>query len=144
MKSKSNTRTILDILASKLSLLILGGITLWLGYLAAEEMHERYKVKLEITRLKEEIVTLEKKNNDLSSLINSFEDPAIIELEAKKRLNLKKPGEEVAVIVGGNDDGANINITDNREAEIISSETSQEKKENEEPNVLKWWRYIVE
>lgn len=144
MKSKSNTKIILDVLASRLSLLVLGGVTLWLGYLAAEEMHERYKIKQEITRLKEEITTLEKKNGDLASLISSFDDADVIELEAKKRLNLKKPGEEVAVVVGGSDDDASTNITDSNESEIIRSETSQEKRESEDPNVLKWWKYITD
>lgn len=148
MKRKSNTKTVLDILASRISLLILGGITLWLGYLAAEEMHERYKIKQEITRLKEEIITLERKNNDLASLINSFDDPETIELEAKKRLNLKKPGEEVAVIVGNDEEELGGDTGNSKDAILVSTlvntEDSGSDKDGDVSNPIKWWRYVNE
>jgi len=109
-------------------------------------MHERYKVKKEIDRLKEEIISLEKRNNDLSSLIGSFEDPNVIELEAKKRLNLKKPGEEVVVIVRDGQSAEDLNISNNEEGETIAganSENNENKEINYVSNAIKWWKYIA-
>ncbi|OGZ57700.1 MAG: hypothetical protein A3B96_00515 [Candidatus Spechtbacteria bacterium RIFCSPHIGHO2_02_FULL_43_15b] len=146
MKRKNNVKRIINILASRLSLLILGSITIWMGYVAGQEMHERYKVKKEIDRLKEEIISLEKRNNDLSSLIGSFEDPNVIELEAKKRLNLKKPGEEVVVIVRDGQSAEDLNISNNEEGETIAganSENNENKEINYVSNAIKWWKYIA-
>lgn len=42
---------------------------------------------------------LEKINQDLTRSLQKFDNPEFVEREAKDRLNLKNPGEEVAVIV---------------------------------------------
>ena len=99
MARKSNVKFIIDIFASKVSLLLLGALTAWLGYSVAKEAYRKHQIQQEIEVLREEILGLENRNSDLSSLLDSFGDSKNVELEAKRRLNLKKPGEEVAVIL---------------------------------------------
>lgn len=43
--------------------------------------------------------SLEKRNQELIQLLQKFDNPEFLEREAKDRLNLKNPGEEVAIIV---------------------------------------------
>jgi len=90
MARKSNAKFIIDVFASRVSLLLLGALTAWLGYSVIKEAYGRQQVREEIETLRQEILEFENRNNNLSSLIGSFEDPGNIELEAKRRLNLKK------------------------------------------------------
>ena len=140
MARRSNVKFIIDIFASKISLLILGSLTMWLGYSAAKEAYRKHQVQAEIDALKIEILELERKNSSLSSLIESFKDPQNIELEAKRRLNLKKPGDEVAVILRDKDnEGQNI-------AQGDSYDTVQDDSQGSLKDVLnpvKWWQYIT-
>jgi len=140
MSRKHNVKFAINVLASRGSLLVLGLLTIWLGWSAAKEAYKKYQVKKEIDKLSQEILNLEQKNSNLVSLIDSFQDPDVVELEAKRRLNLKKQGEEVAVILRDkNDEPQNIvqqDEIDSFEAKLIEQDASQS-------NVLKWWRYIT-
>lgn len=145
MPIKHKPKLVLDILASKVSLLILGSITVWLGISVAKEAYRKHQVQLEIARLKAEIIAVEHKNSNLASLINSFKEPEVVELEAKKRLNLKKPGEEVAVILRDNkDEHQNIikGISRETTSEVSSITRSDEESDNLS-NPIKWWQYIT-
>ncbi|MFY9457641.1 MAG: septum formation initiator family protein [Candidatus Spechtbacterales bacterium] len=141
MAPKRNAKFVLDIFASKISLLILGLLTAWLGYSVAKEAYRKHQVEREIQALKQEILELERKNIDLSSILDSFGDPKNIELEAKRRLNLKSPGEEVAVILRDKNDESQ-NIVRNYINENDSA-VKDEGKENALLNPLKWWQYIT-
>lgn len=141
MHKRSKTRQIVDILASRGSLLVLGSITIWLGFSAAKATYHRHQAQAEIAKLKAEIIELDQRKNSLASLIDSFNDPETLALEAKKRLNLKKPGEEVAVILRDKNDESQ-NIVKKNDANAPITATS---KESQEPsNPLKWWRYLTE
>lgn len=144
MRTISKTRQIIDLLAARGSLLILGAVTVWLGASVAKEAYRKHQVQEEIARLKAEVIALEAKKTNLASLIDSFHDTATIELEAKKRLNLKKPGEEVAVILRDkNDEAENIvQATGDTAKDSVSAELNQDTKSWLD-NPLKWWTYIT-
>lgn len=140
MARKRNAKFVLDIFASKVSLVILGLLTAWLGYSVVKEAYRKHRVEREIQVLKQEILELERKNVDLSSILDSFGEPRNVELEAKRRLNLKSPGEEVAVILRDkNDESQNIvrNYGDENDG------GKDESQENGLRNPSKWWRYIM-
>lgn len=59
----------------------------------------RREVGRKIEEIKKEISRLEGENQALRADISYKESPAYLEREARERFNLKKPGEEVAVIV---------------------------------------------
>lgn len=48
--------------------------------------------------LQSKIAELEKSNRDLTSLLNYFRSPEYLELEAKQKLNVKRPDEQVAFV----------------------------------------------
>jgi len=52
-----------------------------------------------VDALKKELEELGAENEELKNFIANFEKEFYIEKEAKKRLNLKKPGEKVVVII---------------------------------------------
>lgn len=139
MSPKRKPNILFKIFLSNGSLLILGVLTAWLGFATAKEVYKNYEAKRGVDKLKDEIQALEKKNLDLASLIDSFSDPEIIELEAKRRLNLKKPGEEVAVILRDKNDELQ-NIVQDQGSVMEDSATPEDK---EPSNPIKWWRYIT-
>jgi len=141
---KRNAKFIIDILASKVSLLALGLITAWLGLSVTKEMLRKHEFRQEIAKLQQEILELEQKNNSLSSFVDSFQDLDVIELEAKKRLNLKKAGEEVAVILRGKDDESNVLeqvLYEENEASL--STPDEDMRLSILDNPMKWWEYIT-
>lgn len=138
-KRNSNIKFVINILASKGSLLVLGLLTVWLGASAAKEAYKKHQVKKEIDKLSQEILSLEQKNSNLVSLIDSFKDSDTVELEAKRRLNLKKQGEEVAVILRDkNDEPQNIVQQDEPGINIEDLTVSRDPS-----NAVKWWEYIT-
>lgn len=143
MATRRNTKFVLDILASRISLLVLGAFTAWLGVSVAKEMYQKHQVNKEIAHLQQEILDLTNKNNDLASFLDLFDDPNTVELEAKRRLNLKKPGEEVAVILRDKNNEEQNVVRGN---DILHRDTSSESKESGSSilaNPLKWWQYIT-
>jgi cell division protein FtsB len=58
----------------------------------------RAEVQQEVTALRQEISTLEGKNQELHRFIDYYNTPEFREREARLRLGLQKPGEKVVVI----------------------------------------------
>ena len=77
----------------------LGVVLLWLGGIASREVIQKIQTGYAVSQLEKEIEELGEENEQLSAYIDKFNDPNVIEYEAKKRLNLRKPGEEVAVVL---------------------------------------------
>jgi len=102
------------------------GITLF-GYMLlslARTSYLNYTTNREITNLENEIVELEKSNQKIQTDLEYYKSDAYKERVARQRLGLKKPGEEVIVVV---------------------PDESGEKKEEKPPlpNYRKWWEFIA-
>jgi len=114
--------------------LVLGAIFLVLIACALyKETEKKKKVQDEINKLKEEAVFIEKQNMKLSERINYLESKDFQEKEAKDKLNLQNPDENVVVIKPG--------IVKEKEAEIQQDNT-EKKVIIKESNFEKWWRYF--
>ncbi len=95
----------------------------------ARAYYKDYKVRQEISRLQEEVKSLENKKIDSLSLLEYVTSDQYVEDTARVELNMKKPGEQVIFIK---------DLTEKRDSEL---ETDQEEKELSNP--LKWWYYIM-
>lgn len=87
------------VFSSKIFLSFLFAIFLILSFSLGREFYRKFKLSRELDSLKSEIDKLENKNKDMSSLIEYFNKEGSLEKEARLRLNLKKPGENVVVIL---------------------------------------------
>ena len=142
MTPKRKIPRFIEVFASRISLLILGGLTLWLGASAGRRAYQAYTLQRELARVQLEAGDLEQKNAATAILLDSFQDPKKLELEIKKRLFMKKPGEEVAVIVrdqkeelsGAQPSSRTIDATSNHREDQEAQKLS---------NPIKWWRYIA-
>ena len=81
-------------------ILVLVGLG-WVAFLLTKVTINKSLVARELDDLKSEIAKLESKQTQLSSLSQYFQSESFIEKEARQKLNLQKPGEEVVFLVSG-------------------------------------------
>jgi len=72
-------------------LVILAG----LGVVLSREILRRAQIGSEIANLEQDIGQLESRNDDLEGLISYFQSDTFLELEAREKLNVQRPGEKV-------------------------------------------------
>jgi len=121
------------ILSSRIFIIVGILAIIFIGFSLSKETYRNYQIQKEIQTLEEEIVKLEKNNDDLTNLINYFKTESYQEKEARQKLNLQKEGEKVVVIT-----------EDNIQSEDFIQEFNQvEETEGKEiSNPRKWWNFI--
>ena len=78
---------------------LLLGLVAVLGFGVAKQAKRNYDLHTEVGGLEQETSVLDERNNELRAQIDNFQNPSTIDKEARKRLNLKKDGEEVVIIL---------------------------------------------
>lgn len=109
---------------------LLLGLVAVLGFGVAKQTKRNYDLHAEVSGLEQEISALDEKNVELRAQIDNFQDPSTIDKEARKRLNLKKDGEEVVII-----------LPPQGEKNIETTEEAEQKtqKQNSFWQVIKSW-----
>lgn len=79
-------------------ILIIIGI-IFIGKAGLREIRKKTELDEELVNLSSQIQAFEKKNQEISRLIENFSKKSYLETEARKRLNLRKSGEKVVVIL---------------------------------------------
>lgn len=116
------------LLNSKLFLLAVLVLFAYVSYYFIYELQKRQEIENEISRLRSEILNLEKNNKDLTDMIGYFRSPSFQEKELRTKLNLQKPGEHAVALP----DAGKENMITGGEA----TSTAQE------ANWKKWWNYF--
>ena len=125
---------------SKILVVISGvAIALFLFGLVREKINSA-KVEKEITNLENQIGSFERENGELSKLINEWQGSNRIEREARLKLGLKKPGENVVIIM--KDDGGSSTVPRIREDSEIIANLVKNKETAGKSNPGKWWHYF--
>ncbi|MDP2708642.1 MAG: septum formation initiator family protein [bacterium] len=70
----------------------------------AKNSIKQYRINKEINGLKKEISELQDKNSDLKNFVSYLESDQFAEEQARLKLGLKKPGEELTVIKKGDNE----------------------------------------
>ena len=99
-----------------------------------QKLYYRYEIKGELGKLNVEIADLNKQKEDLNQLVDYYKNESNLEKEARVRLNLKKEGEKVVIILPQA-------TSTNKNGETISSPETAENIENF-PNYKQWWYYF--
>ncbi len=74
-------------------------VMVWVLYQFIGVFQGAYDLEKEFSTAEVKKNLFEKRNQELTQSLQKFDNPEFLEREAKDRLNLKNPGEEVAVIV---------------------------------------------
>ncbi|MBI2463088.1 MAG: septum formation initiator family protein [Candidatus Spechtbacteria bacterium] len=73
----------------------------WFAGAFGKELYQRYQLQQDINKAREEVSNLQKDNDNLAAMIQSFNQSDVLELEVRRRLNVQKPGEQVVIVVPG-------------------------------------------
>lgn len=96
---KDNPSIYKNLIKSKIFFIFLIPIFLILVFGIFQNLYHRYQVKKDLDRLNAEIISLNKQKEDLGKLLDYYNNPSNLEKEARVRLNYKKEGEKVVVIL---------------------------------------------
>lgn len=97
MKRGFFNRQKVDEAVSKLPLnfLIIALAIIYTGFLLYQSIYFNYKLNKKVSALKKEILQLQEKQEQIKSLIAYYKTSSFQELEARRKLGLKMPGEKV-------------------------------------------------
>ncbi len=132
MKEKDNSTVYERLLKSRIFFIFLIPIFLALLIGIFQQFYHRYQVKKDLDKLNMEIANFNKQKENLNDLLNYYKNESNLENEARVRLNLKKEGEEVVIILPtatstGESGGINLQGSENIE---------------NMPNYKQWWYYF--
>lgn len=114
------------VLSPRIILSAAGILVLFILTSLVQEMNRRLQVQREISRLEQEVRTVEKKVIEMENLNQYFRTDAFQERMAREKLNYRAPGEEVVLLP---------DQTGERPAPPAAEQDSVERS-----IPLKWWR----
>ncbi len=132
MTGKDNITIYQKLLKSKIFFIFLTPILLALTVGILEKLYYRYEINGKLDKLNAEISDLNKKKENLNQLIDYYKNESNLEKEARVRLNLKKEGEKVVIILP--------QATSTGENGETISEVSADTLNL--PNYQQWWYYF--
>ena len=109
---------------------------IWLGLVLTKTFYKKYQLNQEIESLKVEISKMDRKEQELSKLIDYLGSQDYLEKEAREKLNLKKEGESVLMV-------SEIELA--KELSDSSNQgptVSSEEKLASDNNLVKWWKFF--
>ena len=127
MEEKNKSTVYKRLLKSRIFFVFLIPIFLALLFGIFQQIYYRYQVQKKLNELNAEIANYKKQKDDLAKLIEYYQDASNLENEARVRLNLKKEGEKVVIILPTATSTENDNIFGNYE---------------NMPNYKQWWYYF--
>jgi len=133
MERKDNLTIYEKLIRSRIFFIFLIPVFLALLIGVFQQFYYRYQVKKGLDALKSETANLKKQQEDLNNLIDYYKNASNLENEARLRLNLKKEGEKVIIILPA------ATSTDENGS---STSVSQEDGISNLPNYKQWWYYF--
>ena len=104
-------------------------VLVYFGFLIYQSVYSNYEVNNTISQLKKELNKVQSDQRDLQTLIAYYQTESFRELEARKKLGMRKPGEKVIVVEVPQD-------------ERRAVETELTEQEEIRPNYILWLDYI--
>ena len=127
MKEKDKSTIYKRLLKSRIFFIFSIPIFIALLFGISQQFYYRYQVQKKINELNTEVANYKKQKEDLTKLIEYYQDPSNLENEARVRLNLKKEGEKVVIILP---------------TASSTSESATSGDYENMPNYKQWWYYF--
>lgn len=129
MKQKGDIRLVRQFFASRMFIVALILLVVFIGAGVVRAYLQQYALQREISSLQDEIASLEQKKLESIELLSYVMSPVFAEERARVELNMKKPGERVAVIeIPGT---------------ARAPEASQQAAGQSTANPIQWWYYFL-
>lgn len=140
-----------DQLISKLTKLATYIVIMWILFLLGRSVWQNWELRHSIWKLNEQLVQLNTQKKDLENLITYYRSDSFKELEARKKLGLKRPDEKM-VIISIDPTGGPVS-SPNSQNGLPTSFPADVEKEKESvagvsqkskiPNWALWWQYFT-
>jgi len=127
MKEKDKPTIYKRLLKSRIFFIFLIPIFIALLFGISQQFYYRYQVQTKLNELNAEVANYKKQKEDLTKLIEYYQDTSNLENEARVRLNLKKEGEKVVIILP---------------AATSTNENAVSDGDENMPNYKQWWYYF--
>jgi len=130
--------TIKRVLKSKIFLFAALLAVIWMGLVSIRAYYKKNQLDQEIASLKDQIGKLNKQDQGLSQLIQSFNNTDFLAKEAKDKLNLKAEGENVVMVQEAaiGQDISSASATSSNQTPVVQPPPPSEN------NFVKWWNYL--
>jgi len=120
---------------SKSFILLIILIIIFFLYQIWQDYYQQGDLRKEIMRLEDQLSLISDEQTDLVDTLAYVQSDDFVEIEARTKLNLRKPGEQI-IIVSSNDDIQS--LVDGDSANSYFSDN------NERSNFSKWWHHFWE
>ena len=127
MKEKDKSTIYERLLKSRIFFIFLIPIFLALLFGIFQQFYYRYQVQKKLNELNAEVANYKNQQENLAKLIEYYQDSSNLENEARVRLNLKKEGEKVVIILP--------TATSTSEGQVSDNYQNM-------PNYKQWWYYF--
>jgi len=117
-------------------------IIVFLGLTFGREFFRSREIQSEISKLQSQADTLASRNIALSELQTAIQTESFIEREARLKLGMKKPGEEVVVIQEGNGEESQDGQED--KTDPLNLVLDDQSEPTRIANSTKWWYYFFD
>ncbi|OGF30594.1 hypothetical protein A2300_00600 [Candidatus Falkowbacteria bacterium RIFOXYB2_FULL_35_7] len=117
---------------SNLLVLVVFFLVLFISFLVIKEVINKKKLDREIMALKQEIEILNLDQQQFLSSIDKYNSDFFVEQEARSKFNLKKEGEQVAVV----------KLDDIQKIQTMEGLINEPNVDLQKSNIEKWWEYF--
>ncbi|OGF32514.1 hypothetical protein A2478_02685 [Candidatus Falkowbacteria bacterium RIFOXYC2_FULL_36_12] len=117
---------------SNLLVLVVFFLVLFISFLVIKEVINKKKLDREIMALKQEIEILNLDQQQFLSSIDKYNSDFFVEQEARSKFNLKKEGEQVAVV----------KLDDIQKIQTMEGLINEPNVDLQKSNIVKWWEYF--
>lgn len=114
-------------------------IAIFLSTSLIKEIINRHQIDEKIKQYKIDVSRLETENTEISQFIDSWTTSRQLEKEARLKLGLRKPGENVVLVLRDNNQNNNNTIAPN--SEVLGGVVVENNNLNI-PNYKKWWLFF--
>lgn len=128
MESRQEKSIIKRFYKSRLFLVIILFVSIFMILDYSRAYYQDYKIKQEIKSLEEEFARLQKNKLESLDLLEYVSDSDFVEEKAREELNLKKPGENVLII---------------KREDPADTGSYQEQSEEKKSNPKRWLNYFL-
>jgi cell division protein FtsB len=112
-------------------------VIIYTFFLLGKAVWTNYQLKKQTDNLEVSILQIQKQNKDLENLILYYQSDSFREVEARRKLGLKKPDEKMVLVPVKKYDNFN------DEVEATKENISQNQQEEKQPNWELWWQYFA-
>jgi len=112
-------------------------IALYIVFILGKAIWTNWQLNRQIHDMQQQIADINTQNKNLENLILYYKSDSFREVEARKKLGLKKPGEIAIAVPTQNNENYN------QETEAQKQGVSETPKEENIPNWQLWWQFFT-